>query len=64
MHCKFIVVDGVTLETSSFNFTASADNKNAENVLVIHDGTVAYRFGREWERMWRSRKARCRGINR
>jgi phosphatidylserine/phosphatidylglycerophosphate/cardiolipin synthase-like enzyme len=52
MHDKFIVVDGVTVETGSFNFTASADSKNAENLLVLHDPAVAERYQREWERLW------------
>jgi phosphatidylserine/phosphatidylglycerophosphate/cardiolipin synthase-like enzyme len=52
MHDKFIVVDGVTVETGSFNFTASAEHKNGENVLVLHDRAVAQRFGQEWERLW------------
>jgi phosphatidylserine/phosphatidylglycerophosphate/cardiolipin synthase-like enzyme len=34
MHDKFIVVDGETVEEGSFNDTAAAENKNAENVLV------------------------------
>ena len=29
----FIVVDGETVETGSFNLTAAAEQKNAENVL-------------------------------
>src|ERR1700683_5228210 len=52
MHDKFIVVDGETLETGSFNFTAAAQNHNAENVLVPQDAAVAQRYGREWERLW------------
>jgi phosphatidylserine/phosphatidylglycerophosphate/cardiolipin synthase-like enzyme len=52
MHDKFIVVDGATLETGSFNFTASAESKNAENVLVLHDPAVAERYQREWETIW------------
>jgi phosphatidylserine/phosphatidylglycerophosphate/cardiolipin synthase-like enzyme len=47
-----VVVDGVTAETGSFNFTASAGSKNAENVLVLHDPAVAERYQREWERLW------------
>lgn len=35
MHNKFMVVDGVTVETGSFNYTAAAAEHNAENVLVV-----------------------------
>lgn len=52
MHYKFIVVDGETVETASFNFTSSAESRNAENVLVLHDATVAAQYGQEWEQLW------------
>ena len=52
MHDKFILVDGETVETGSFNFTAAASEKNAENVLVLHDPTAAQQYAREWERLW------------
>lgn len=52
MHDKFIVVDGGTVEEGSFNYTAAAENKNAENVLVLHDSDVAQRYGQEWDRLW------------
>jgi phosphatidylserine/phosphatidylglycerophosphate/cardiolipin synthase-like enzyme len=52
MHDKFIVVNGATLETGSFNFTSAAEHHNAENVLVLHDPAVAQRYGEEWERLW------------
>jgi phosphatidylserine/phosphatidylglycerophosphate/cardiolipin synthase-like enzyme len=52
MHDKFIVVDGATVEEGSFNFTAQAEQRNAENVLVLHDAGVAQRYGQEWERLW------------
>lgn len=52
MHDKFAVVDGATVETGSFNFTASAENHNGENVPVLHDAGVAQRYGQEWERLW------------
>jgi phosphatidylserine/phosphatidylglycerophosphate/cardiolipin synthase-like enzyme len=52
MHDKFVVVDGQVVESGSFNFTAAAETKNAENVLVLHDAAVAQRYGQEWERLW------------
>jgi phosphatidylserine/phosphatidylglycerophosphate/cardiolipin synthase-like enzyme len=42
MHDKFIVVVG---ETGSFNFSSSAESRNAENVVVLHDAAVAQRYG-------------------
>ena len=53
MHDKFIIVDDKTLETGSFNFTQAAENKNAENVLVIHDAPeVVEGFMKQWEKLW------------
>jgi phosphatidylserine/phosphatidylglycerophosphate/cardiolipin synthase-like enzyme len=52
MHDKFIVVDDRTVEEGSFNYTAAADRKNAENVLVLHDRKVAEEYAQEWERLW------------
>ncbi len=34
-HSKIIIIDGRTIITGSFNFTAAAENSNAENLLVI-----------------------------
>ena len=53
MHNKFMVVDGDTTETGSFNFTASADKRNAENALVIwNDPQLASTYEAEFERLW------------
>jgi phosphatidylserine/phosphatidylglycerophosphate/cardiolipin synthase-like enzyme len=52
MHDKFLIVDGQTLETGSFNFTAAAEARNAENVLVLHDAALAQQFEQQWERLW------------
>jgi len=54
MHNKFIVVDGQTVELGSFNFTAAAEDKNAENVIVLHDSAVAQRYSQEWNHPERS----------
>jgi phosphatidylserine/phosphatidylglycerophosphate/cardiolipin synthase-like enzyme len=52
MHDKFLVVDNETVEEGSFNYTASAQKSNAENVLVLHDPAVAKQYRQEWERLW------------
>ena len=40
-HNKVMVIDGETVITGSFNFTTAAEQKNAENLLVIHDTALA-----------------------
>ena len=37
MHDKFILVDGETVEEGSFNYTAAAVAKNAENLILLHN---------------------------
>ncbi len=46
-HSKYVIVDPSNtssdplVETGSHNWTSSADTKNDENILIIHDATVA-----------------------
>lgn len=49
-HNKVMVVDGATVITGSFNFTASAQNRNAENLLVISDPALAAEYRENWQR--------------
>jgi phosphatidylserine/phosphatidylglycerophosphate/cardiolipin synthase-like enzyme len=48
-HNKVILVDGETVITGSFNFTKAAQQKNAENLLVIHDQALAGEYRRNWQ---------------
>lgn len=53
MHNKFMVIDGKNVQTGSFNYTASADSRNAENVLLIEDAPqLAGAYRREFNRLW------------
>jgi phosphatidylserine/phosphatidylglycerophosphate/cardiolipin synthase-like enzyme len=53
MHSKFIVVDGVTVETGSFNYTTAAEEHNAENVVVMRgEAQVAGEYEANWEKLW------------
>jgi phosphatidylserine/phosphatidylglycerophosphate/cardiolipin synthase-like enzyme len=53
MHNKFIIVDSKTLELGSFNYTASAEKNNAENVLVVHGAKrVITDYSDQWEKLW------------
>ncbi|OWK39483.1 hypothetical protein [Fimbriiglobus ruber] len=48
-----MVVDGVTVETESFNFTTAAEEHNAENALFLRDAAqVAGAYEMNWERLW------------
>jgi hypothetical protein len=48
MHNKVMIVDGATVITGSFNYTWSAEHRNAENLLVIHDPTLAAEYTQNW----------------
>ncbi len=54
-HNKVIVLDadtsGATVITGSYNFTWTAQHRNAENVLIVRDDPVlAARYAMNWER--------------
>ncbi|WP_232019634.1 phospholipase D family nuclease [Candidatus Rickettsiella viridis] len=49
-HNKIMIIDEKEVITGSFNFTKAAQNKNAENVLIIRDLTLAKRYMENWQR--------------
>ena len=51
MHDKFILIDGKTVETGSFNYTRSAAERNAENAIAIDDPELVEQYGREFVRL-------------
>jgi phosphatidylserine/phosphatidylglycerophosphate/cardiolipin synthase-like enzyme len=48
-HNKIMVIDRETVITGSFNFTKAAEEKNAENVLIIKDKALAKIYIENWE---------------
>lgn len=52
MHHKVIVIDGRTVITGSYNFSRSAETRNDENVVILHDANLAARFLEEFERVF------------
>jgi phosphatidylserine/phosphatidylglycerophosphate/cardiolipin synthase-like enzyme len=49
MHNKVMIVDGATVVTGSFNYTSSAEHKNAENLLLIHDPALVAEYMQYWK---------------
>jgi phosphatidylserine/phosphatidylglycerophosphate/cardiolipin synthase-like enzyme len=49
-HNKVIIIDGETVITGSFNFTKSAEEKNAENLLVIRSKELADRYEQNFQK--------------
>lgn len=52
-HNKYLVVDRATVQTGSFNYTSSASDRNAENVLVVRNAPdLAATYIADWQRLW------------
>ena len=54
-HNKIVIVDAhtpaATVVTGSFNFTWTAQHRNAENILIVRDNPVlTAHYARNWER--------------
>jgi len=53
MHNKFMVIDDNILELGSFNYTKAAEEKNAENVLVLHPTQkIIDDYSSHWNTLW------------
>lgn len=52
-HDKVMLIDHITLITGSFNFTKAAQEKNAENVLVMRDNPALVKlYEQDWLANW------------
>ncbi len=49
MHHKVFIIDNKTVITGSYNPTKSANEKNDENILIIHDENISKEFLKEFE---------------
>ncbi len=47
-HNKIIIIDRETVITGSFNFTKAAEEKNAENLLIIRSRELAAKYIANW----------------
>lgn len=57
MHQKFAVIDRRVVLTGSYNWTASADNVNDENLLIFRDaGALAEEYRKEFLRLWEKKR--------
>ena len=49
-HNKIMIIDGTTVITGSFNFTKAAEEKNAENLLIIKSEELSKKYVENWNR--------------
>ncbi len=53
MHNKFLVIDSKSVETGSYNYTFSANNFNAENIVYFDSmPNIASKYRKEFYRLW------------
>lgn len=48
-HNKVMIMDGEMVVMGSFNFTKSAEEGNAENLLIIHSKELAAKYAANWQ---------------
>jgi phosphatidylserine/phosphatidylglycerophosphate/cardiolipin synthase-like enzyme len=54
-HDKYIIVDGLHVETGSYNYSDAAARRNSENVIVLwNHPAVAATYLKQWESRWES----------
>ena len=49
-HNKVMIIDKETVITGSFNFTKAAEQRNAENLLILYSKELAERYIDNWNR--------------
>ncbi len=52
MHHKVIIIDRKIVITGSYNFSASAEKQNDENVVIIHNADAAAQYLAEFQRVF------------
>ncbi len=52
MHHKVMIIDGQIVVMGSYNFTASAETVNDENLIVIYSPDIAGQFMQEFQRVY------------
>ena len=56
LHHKVFIIDGSIVVMGSFNFSQNAQNDNNENMLVIHNASIAQAYLEEFQRRWAEAK--------
>jgi phosphatidylserine/phosphatidylglycerophosphate/cardiolipin synthase-like enzyme len=52
MHHKVLIIDDSIVVTGSYNFSRSAEERNDENTLVIHDPAIAAQYLAEFQEIF------------
>jgi len=68
LHHKYVVIDQSNLasdplvETGSHNWSTAGDTKNDENIVVVHDASIANQYYQEFNQRWTERTCSSAGI--
>jgi phosphatidylserine/phosphatidylglycerophosphate/cardiolipin synthase-like enzyme len=52
MHHKFMVIDDRSVVTGSYNWSAAAEDRNDENLVVIVSEDINHSYESEFQRIW------------
>lgn len=52
LHHKFVVLDGHTVLTGSYNWTIESEERNFDHLTILRDPTLVTAYQREFERLW------------
>jgi phosphatidylserine/phosphatidylglycerophosphate/cardiolipin synthase-like enzyme len=52
VHHKVFIIDNQTVITGSYNPTKNGNERNDENLVIIHNPIIAKEFSNEFERLW------------
>ena len=55
MHNKFAVIDNKIVITGSYNWTASAGERNDENLLIIDDKNIIEKYQNQFNNLWNNK---------
>lgn len=55
-HNKYLLLDGKDVETGSFNYSERAEERNTENILVIHDAPFFQAYQQDFNKLWEGKK--------
>ncbi len=54
MHHKFVILDGRTVLTGSYNWTLASEEQNYENLLILRDPLLVDLHRQEFDSLWAS----------
>ena len=58
MHHKFVILDGRTVLTGSYNWTTESEEQNYENLVGLSQPEQVRAFQEEFEELWRRAESR------